>query len=360
MHVCLLTNSLARAGAETQLARLVAATAEADVDYTVCYVEPDHALAAEFRRHDAELVCLDSSKFDPRVCLSLSRVVRNADVVHAHLPYAQVLGRLVGSAVGVDAIVSTQHTVPETCHPVTRRLERLTRPLDDVTVAVSSGVRASFGAADSPSWRTIHNGIDVDEIRARIDQFDPDGVEPSTDGPRFVNVGRCVQAKAQDVLLAAMEQVVDERPDAHLYVLGDGPLLERLRTRVARRGLEANVTLPGHVDPIEPYYAWADAFVLSSRREGLPVTLLEAMAAGLPPVVTDIPGVREVVRDAPVVTPEDPTALAEAMLSLSSPDRRSEVGTAALSRVRESFSIDAFADAHLSLYRELVDPRQPS
>ncbi|NHN60108.1 MULTISPECIES: glycosyltransferase [Halorussus] len=339
--------------------RIVEATDDECVDYTICHIESDSTLAPEFDAEGVRVVGFDAAfKFDPRAIRKMYEFFcrTDVDVIHAHLPYAQTLARLTGRLSGHQCIVSTQHTIPEKYHLVTRTLERATRAIDTVTVAVSDGVKRAFlGDREQDDWITIQNGIDVDAFHKKINSTDPVG-SPDAD-PCFLTVGRCVSAKSQDTLIRAMAHVRERRPNAHLHILGDGPQFSAHRELVEDLGLGSHVSMPGHVSPVAPYYAGADVFVLPSVIEGMPVTLLEAMAAGLPTVASDIPGVREVVADVEtgvLVPTKSPTALADAMLDISEPAKRQQMGSDALERVREHFSIETTVEAHLELYRQIT------
>ncbi|WP_436911252.1 glycosyltransferase [Halosimplex marinum] len=367
MEICYLINQLAPGGAPTLLLDLVRRT-DPDVSYTVCFVEGDDSLVPDLREAGAEVVDFGASfKFDPRALGRMARFFRRRefDVLHTHLPYSQTLGRLSALLGTIGAVVSTQHNVPENYHPITRTLERTTRPLDDATVAVSAGVERAFrGAAHrydgtlEDGWCTIYNGVDTDAFGTAVETADPDSlaVTVADDATVYLNVSRYVPAKDQATLVDAMAAVVDREPAAHLFVVGWGSEEESLRERVRRRGLDDDVTVTGRVPSVHPYYALADVFVSSSVFEGLPIAHLEAMAAGLPVVATDIPGVDEVVVDGEtgrLVPPESPDALASAMCDLASADRQSEFGRAGRQRVGEEFDIASTVEAHRRLYESL-------
>ncbi|WP_394353563.1 glycosyltransferase [Halosimplex rubrum] len=127
-------------------------------------------------------------------------------------------------------------------------------------------------------------------------------------------------------------------------MVGWGPREDRLRDRIRQRGLGDAVTVTGRVPSVHEYYALADVFVSSSVFEGLPIAHLEGMAAGLPIVATDIPGVVEVVVDGEtglLIPPEDPGALASGMCELADATRRTEFGHEGRQRVESKFDIGA-------------------
>jgi len=370
MRVCFLINQLAPDGAPTLLLDIVSHTeADADVEYTVCFVEGDDTLVPEFRRAGARVVDFGAEfKFDPRALGRMARFFRREefDVLHAHLPYSQTLGRVFGRFGGAEHVVSTQHSTPDNYHPITATLERATRPLDTRTVAISEGVQREFNGAvhqykpgQDHQWCTIYNGVDVPGFNERVATADTTALESRhgiADEPIFLSVGRYAPAKAQDDLIAAMDRITDTYPSARLFVVGWGALENELEAAAAERGLSANVTLTGRVSPtdIHEWYALADVFVTSSVSEGLGIAGLEAMAAELPVVATDVPGLREIVNDETtglLVPPNAPDRLADAMEHVL--ESTEQYGARGYERATAVFDIRKTASSHIKLYREL-------
>ena len=376
MDVCLLINQLAPGGAPTLLLDIVRHT-DADIDYTVCFIEGEDALAPDFEAVGVRVVDFGGEcKFDPRALGQMARFFQREefDVLHAHLPYAQTLGRVYGRLGGAEHVISTQHSVPEHYHPVTGTLERTTRWLDTRTIAISEGVEREFTGSAHPyvpgqrgQWHTIYNGVDVAGFNDRVAAADVTDLASQYgvgDGPIFLSVGRYVPAKAQRDLIAAMDWVVREQPSAHLFIVGWGTLEDELRAAADDRGLAANVTLTGRIRHanIHKYYALADAFVTSSTMEGLGIASLEALAAELPVVATDVPGLREVVVDGTtglLVPPNAPDRLADAMVGVVTADK--PYGANGHERAVTKFDIRTTAASYVSLYRELCgDAPKPS
>jgi glycosyltransferase involved in cell wall biosynthesis len=371
MRVCFLINQLAPGGAPTLLLDIVSHTeADADIEYTVCFVEGDDTLVPEFRRAGARVVDFDAKfKFDPRALGRMARFFRREefDVLHAHLPYSQTLGRVVGRLSGQEIIVSTQHDFRDKYHPVTRFLECITRSLDTATVAVSQSVEHDFTGEShlfpdrADRWCTIYNGLDCRTFADRVSQADGDAVRREwgiDDDIVFLNVARYQSPKGQKDLIRAMTHVTDTLPDAHLFVVGWGPLESDLHQLVSELGVEDNVHVTGRVPDVEQYYAAADVFVLPSKRESFGIVLLEAMAAKLPVVATDIPGLREVVANGEggvVVTPQSVEVLAEGMVSFRSERKRRVFGERGHERAHSRFDIEQVASLYERLYEISID-----
>jgi glycosyltransferase involved in cell wall biosynthesis len=154
-------------------------------------------------------------------------------------------------------------------------------------------------------------------------------------GPHLVAVGRLAAVKGFDVLLAALSAVRRHLPQASLTILGQGPLLADLTQQGQRLGLTDAVRFLGFQQNPWPYFKHADIFVLSSRYEGLPNVLLEALALGTPIVATDCPGaIREIQALYPEISlapPEDPEGLAKAILEKWEAIRREKAAPGARS-----------------------------
>ena len=166
-------------------------------------------------------------------------------------------------------------------------------------------------------------------------------------GPVLLAVGRLVPQKGYDVLLKAMAIIRSARPEAKLVVLGEGPLRGELMTMADRSGLSGCVQFMGFQRNPYPFIANSSAFVMASRREGLPTVLIEALACGTPIVSTDCPtGPREILQGGEcglLVAPEDPQGLADAVLRvLSDPRLRQQLIEAGRRRARD-FSVERAA-----------------
>lgn len=167
----------------------------------------------------------------------------------------------------------------------------------------------------------------------------------------IVSVGRLSKQKNQQLLLDAFRILLQSVPDARLYILGDGPLKEELYSTAESMGISENVSFKGNVSNVEVYYAKADVFALSSVYEGLPLVVLEAMAAGLPIVSTDVGGVKDIVTNNGILVPNlEPTAFANALLLLyKDAHKRQEMGKSSSLNVQK-FDSNIIAKQYAELY----------
>jgi len=204
---------------------------------------------------------------------------------------------------------------------------------------------------------TPTHSVDVSMIRAEL-KLDPSA------GPVIGHVARLTAAKDQETLLRAFARVVESRPTARLVMVGDGELRGRLVGLSAELGLGESVRFAGFRPDIQRLLPAFDLFVLSSHEEGLPISLLEAMAAGRPVVATAVGCIPELVSSGErglVVPPRHPEKLADAILKLFSDDSaRARYAQAGKRHVESRFSLSEMIHRYESLYRQATDGRRRS
>jgi glycosyltransferase involved in cell wall biosynthesis len=288
--------------------------------------------------------------------LALVRRERPA-VVHVNSSKAGVLGRLAAALGGVPVRMFTVHGWAFRAHQGVESLaylwaDRLMSPLTSMTICVArSEFEAGMQAHACRLGRTviIRNGVDLDVPRSHAN-----GHRPMT----IVSVGRLRPPKDFLTLLRALALL--EPGTARTLVVGDGPQRPALAAAVRDLGLTGAVDLLGERDDVAELLAGADVFALCSASEGLPMSVLEAMAAGLPVVASDVGGVPELVRDGEtglLVPPARPAALASALERLAADAAlRRRLGEAGRRRAEEHFDIAACRRAHLRLYRSFLSP----
>jgi glycosyltransferase involved in cell wall biosynthesis len=224
----------------------------------------------------------------------------------------------------------------------------------------AEAVRAFLGPR-APPVQTIYNPVDGERIRA-VAAAARARRDPAR-GPLVTAHGRIdVRQKGWDTLVDAFADVVAAVPSARLRIVGDGPDLERVRSHAARVLGEGRLELPGHqADPI-PAIAEGDVYVLPSRWEGLPNSLLEAMAAGLPVVAARCPtGPAELLEDGAtgdLVPVDDRRALASALITLLG-DRELRARRASLAETRaRAFTLSAAAAGYAALFEAVAAEHQ--
>lgn len=231
-----------------------------------------------------------------------------------------------------------------------RSMERALRNVDAVATVSQSLVREAESLCTGeprPAIRAVLNPVvDSGAIR-RLRESAPPRREAADALPRVTGMGRLVEQKDFTTLIRAFAEVVATRP-ARLRILGEGPLRGELESLADQLGIRDRVELPGHViDPLPQLHA-SDVYVLSSRWEGMPSSLIEAMACGCRVVSTDLPPAREVLLDgelAPLVPVGDVAAMARALREAL----EIRNGTAALVARAERFSYESATDDFLAV-----------
>jgi len=275
------------------------------------------------------------------------------DVVHVHEPLTPSASMFAVLA-GVAPAVATFHSGADRSRlfdlaaPALRRLARRLAVCIAVSERAASFVRARIGGA----YRVIPNGADV----ARFEKAEPADLGPG--GPRILFVGRLHERKGFPTLVSAFGILAAERDDVRLVVAGDGEdrtAIERLpataRSRVTMLGAVRNEDLP-------PYHAACDVLVAPSvGGESFGMILVEAMAAGLPVIASDIPGYDEVIADGIdglLVPPRAPVSLAEAIgRVLKDPGLGARLGEAARARARR-FDWSVVTEELEEAYRDAI------
>ena len=310
---------------------------------------------------------------DLRAFVGLYRLMREfrPEVVHTHTAKAGLMGRLAARAAGVPVVVHTfhGHVLRGYFGPVVtafyRVLERRLAALSDVLVAVSEAVKqdlVSLGVADEAKIRVIPLGLDLEPLAGAL----PRGslrAEAGFDAaaPLVGVVGRLAPIKDVDTFLHAALRVRERAPGARFSLVGDGEERGRLEAAAARLGLGRDVFFHGWRRDMAPVYGDLDVVVNSSRNEGTPVALIEALAAARPVVATRVGGTPDLLADGArgvLVPPGDPEALADAIVE--SLARRE--GALARARAGQAYVLAHHSSRRLiddidALYRELLARR---
>jgi len=370
-RLLLIATGIDRRGAETHVLALGRGLAARGWEVAVAYWGGSGELAPEFRAAGVAVHRLRlRGKLDPGNLPAFVRLIRafRPDVVHTHLPLAELYGNLAAALCRVPAVVSTKHSD----HALFRRpLVRLGHVAvsapNGAVVAVSAHMAAfirSVGLWPGTRVETIHNGLDaraVDRaggpgaVAALRRALAPGG------GPLLGAAGRLEPEKGFQTLVAAMPRVLAALPGATLVIAGEGSRRPQLEALIQRLGLAGRVVLLGQRQDVLTLMHCLDLFVLSSHAEPFGLVLLEAMAARKPVLATAVGGVPEVVQDGvtgDLVPPADSEALAGAAVALlRDPHRRAGYGRAGRRRVEQAFPLQRTVCATEGLYRSLLAGR---
>lgn len=275
---------------------------------------------------------------------------------------------LAGVPIRIHAEHGRDAADPEGRNPKHNLLRRLLAPCIDRYIPVSGDLaRWLQNVVGIPAAKVqlIHNGVDTGQFHPAPER-QPGAARPQPvpfGGDCFVvgTVGRIQDVKNHEGLIDAfahLRQMLPQDTGLRLAIVGDGPLMPRVKEKIAAAGLADCIWLPGARSDIADVMRGLDLFVLPSLAEGTPVTVLEAMASGLPVVATRVGGLPEVVEEnvtGLLVQPADAPALAAALLSFRScPEHARRSGAAGRLRVERQYSMHAMLDAYAGLYDTLL------
>ena len=367
-HVLQLIDGLNIGGAEILLRDLSAGLAQRGFRVSVGYSTPG-PLARELSDLGLPVTRLPRlMRVDPVLFGGMIRLMRKdrPQIVHTHLFKSDFHGRVAARIAGVPIVVSTLHSVDRWAQ--NRPLGNLygwTSRFADRIIAISDDVKKfhmANTAVDGSKFVTIENGVDVQRFVGQRTPGQEVRKEFKLDNsaPVFGIVGRLTPPKDHKVFLQAASVILQSIPRSRFLIVGDGPLRQDLEAYAHELGVQNSVIFTGMRRDIPAVLAALDVLVISSLWEGIPVTLLEAMASALPVVATNVGSIPEVVTEetAILVSPSDPAAIAQAGLRLAiDQELRFRMGQAGLKRVTACNSIDAMIDRTTALYAELLHKR---
>lgn len=337
-------------GAENMVSRVVSHInlASVDVEVICVYGTPlGNRLEKEILEHGVCIKYIGKGKgFSITAMTRLWKelTLYNPDVINTHLsacvyciPWVLNYGR---------TMLHTVHNIPERELIVAKQIPMrfMYKIGKAIPVAISEGI--SKMVADY-----YHLQIQPDVITNPVDIERFNKLKKEHDRFVIVTAGRLSEQKNQKFLIETVGELSKEIHDLRLIILGDGPLKAELSDYIREAGLNEIVELVGNVENIEDYYAKADIFALSSLYEGVPLVILEAMAAGLPIISTDVGGIKDILGDGGILVPAgDKFAYKNALRNLISDKAlMSKLGKKA-SEISKRYDSSVIADKYLKLF----------
>lgn len=273
------------------------------------------------------------------------------DIVHIHNPTPTIYAAAAARIARVPGIVSTRHSL--VAPPHNRLMEMkyaIAARFCDLVVGICDATTSNLkklGTVPQRKIVRIYNG-------AALIRKLPMAECPAKTGFTLVFVGRFQPVKNLPLLLSAFRIALASMPELRLWMVGDGSERGQLQQLSSDYEISEKMTFWGQQLDVAPFLSAADAFIMSSSSEGLPISLLQAFSCGLPSIVTDVGGMAEVVRlaNAGIVVPAaNATAMANAILKLvADSTRREQFALQAESTFHSRFSLQVMADAYMQLY----------
>lgn len=361
MKILQFINSLSYGGAETHLVRLCRSLSARGHQVTVVSMCKPEAFVEDLQAIGIAVYSLDMRPGlpDPRAIIKLARWVRHIrpDVVHSHIIHANILARVTRLLAPVPRLICTAHNTHEGGRLLERML-RLTDRLCDMNTQVSAAGAARYlnvGIVPAGKMTHVDNGLDLSGVPTD-DRLQTRHAMSLRHDFVWLAVGRLEEAKDWPNLIRAFSQLLaTEQAQPQLLIVGDGSLKAEIHRLAEASAANERIHFLGLRDDIAQLMRAADGYVMSSAWEGLPMVLLEAGAAALPIVATDVGGNAEAVLDnvsGLLVPSRNDTALAGAMLDmmLMPTEQRQEMGRQGRKHVLKHYDIEQLVETWLRLY----------
>lgn len=365
LRVVTLVDTLRPGGAERFAATLAIRLDRSRFEPTVCVsrkITAPSPLIDNLREANVSILPLNRTSLGaPWGWWALARFLRReqVDVLHSHMFGSNAWGAVLATLSRVPVFVAHEHSWAfegERFRPFLDR-ELIARAADAFIAVSRADERRMIELAGIPreKVRLVMNGIAPlpparGDVRAEL------GIPRDAEVVGTMAVLR--REKAHEVLIEAAELLASEFPKLKVLIAGTGPEEDRLRAAVRDRNLQDRVLLLGFRRDVADVLAVLDVAAFTSDREGLPLAVIEAMAAGKPVVATHVGGIRDLVEDGVhglLVPPRDPSALADAIARLlRAPRLRMELGQRGQERQRRNFDISEVAGRVEALYEELA------
>jgi len=368
MRVVVIVDSLKIGGAQKLVATMVSCAPKEQLELTIVSLAKleSTALFDQIRTEGVRIFSFPANSLvDPIRFHRLIVFLRNEkfDLIHTHLTYANIIGCLSGHYTNIPVVV----TIHSTSRDNRRLLAFLIAQLEVLAFRYFARRIIAVGYTVAEAYKNrlggrvvdvIPNGIPIskplpDEIKMKLRQeFSKD-----ISRPVIITVGRFVKVKGYDDLIEAFSLLKDRNPRPVLVMIGSGRLLNRIKKKISDLNLDESVNCLGERNDVSQLLACGDIYVNSSHREGLPLTILEAMMAGLPIVATAVGDSPRVVVEeiGLIVPPHEPDRLAQSIGHLlDAPAKIRTMGKAARSLAVQEYSVGVWMGKLSSLYRDAL------
>jgi glycosyltransferase involved in cell wall biosynthesis len=370
VRIFFLSTSMGMGGADSQLLAAAHELAGRGHEVRIVSMTPLGPMGVRAQAMGIPTMSLEMARGvpDPRALVRLAREIRawHPDVMHSHMVHANLMARAARLIAPVPVLVSTIHNIYEG-GALLMAAYRLTNGLVDHMTIISEAAAERFireRIVPRAILRVVPNGVDPEIYRHRSASDRRDTREALGLGAGFVwlAVGRFEVAKDYPNMFRAFADVRARRPEAVLLLAGRGALQEETESLARELGLGTSVRFLGVRNDVPALLSAADAYVMSSAWEGMPMVLLEAAAGGLPIVATRVGGNAEVVLDQEtgfLVPPRDAQALAAAMVRLMdlTESERLRLGERGREHIRNRYGLTRVVEQWEDVYRTAMARR---
>lgn len=371
-QIVIVVDKLIRGGGETLLRSLLK-KCDSDLDFQIWNIGKENkTVVDELEETGAVVIHINNySRKEKYIFLPLIQLIPKLrqfrpDIVHGYSNYTNILARIAGSVIEDTSVIGQHHGVPASAG-IEIWANVVTNRLGDSTITVSDAVNNAIYGEEGTIRRkiagdeikTIHNGIDLKQARS-FTSDNPDLIKSDLQIPEHAfivsNVGRLIPAKNQSTIIKSIGKLSGE--NIHLIIIGDGPLYQDLNNIARDLGISDRVHLLGRwprEDTLK-FISVSDIFISTSIREGFGISYIEAMALGLPTIVSMIPAYQEVGNPevSEFVPPNNINILSDSIEKLASNEAlRNEYSQNATLLVESKFSLKKMVDEYMNIYHQL-------
>lgn len=360
--------SLGRGGAEMLLPETLNKHDKKRYEFHYIYFIPwKYQMVEAIEKEGGRVTCL-SAKNNIRILLKAHEMAGyvkqyNIQLIHCHLPWAGIVGRIVGKMTGVP-VVYTEHNKWERYHKLTYYLNKISFSSQEKVIAVSEDVANSIKKhyhKTRPAIQVVSNGINTEKYNTS-QKIDQDIRKELNIPSQSIVIGiTCVfrKQKRLDIWLDIAKALHEKNPQTFFIIVGDGVLKKEIHQKAASLKMHDYLHFAGLQSETRPYLKAMDIFMMSSEFEGLPIALLEAMSMGCMPACTAAGGIPELVKDTRnglLVPVDEPMQLVERLFPyLQQNDQRKIMADAARETVINSFGMQKMVNELEIIYDELIN-----
>ncbi len=362
--ICILATDSSWGGTEKMIKTLIQGLSHSEYSISLVTLMGDDTLINQVKPFCLEVLNLKAkSIFDFKALIRLIRFLKRGHfgILHTFLFHANILGRVLGRLLGIPIIVSSQRSVDHWRKKYHVLLDRWTSRYCDLIISNSQAGKERLEQIEKISPQKIevvYNGLDFSEI-PKINEIKSSKKEMDFEDKKVIGmVANFRGMKGHACFIEMTEFLLKERSDLHFIFVGEGCEKVQYEEQVQKRGIALHFHFLGRVSLIYEALNLMDIFVLPSEWEGFPVSILEAMAWGIPVIATNVGGVPEIVEHEKtgfLIPPKNPLALNHAILEILKNDTlREKLIQNAQRRVKEQFTQEKMVLKTKSLYEYLV------
>ena len=361
MKVVIIIPTLGIAGAEVMCKNLAIGLKKKKIEVVlISLYNIKSILAKEIAEDGIKIIFLNKHiGFDWTMTGKIKEILKaeNPDVVHTHLDCLKY-SAIAAAQLDMNNCVHTIHNIAEKESPaITRIINKIIfKRLNVIPVALSEEIQESVANVyklNKKNVPVVYNGIN-------LNKFIPKDSYQSKGKMRFVHVGRFAEQKNHKLLIDAFYEFLQNEKNAELILIGKGELQKKVKKQVCDYQIESNVIFMGERTDVAEILHMADVFLLPSKYEGMPISIIEAMGTGLPIIATKVGGVPSMIQNniSGILIDCNKKTLVQAMLVLRNEKIREKLEKEALKKAIRYFSAEKMVNEYIDIYKYAISRKK--